>query len=63
MSRHERRKGLRNVKREDGPAARHDERVRLRAARDLATALAKAHGADSEIVEQARAAVAHTEPT
>lgn len=57
MSRHERRKGLRHIKHEDGGAARLDERHRLRAARDLATALAKSHGADSDDVEQARAAI------
>lgn len=57
MSRHERRKRLRDIKHEDGSSARRVERHRLRASRDLATALAKSRGADSDDVEAARAAI------
>ena len=56
LSRHERRKGLRDIKHQDGSSARRVERHRLRAARDLATALANSIGADSDDVEAARAA-------
>jgi len=61
MSRHERRKGLRHVKHEDGRAARSEERHRLRGARDLATALAKSNGAESDDVIDARRALTPAE--
>ncbi len=55
MSRHERRVGLRHIKHDDGRPARRAERRRLRAARNLATALATSGGADSDAVVEARA--------
>jgi RsiW-degrading membrane proteinase PrsW (M82 family) len=60
MSRHERRQGLRHIKKEDG-AAHRDERHRIRGARDLATALAKSSGAESDDVADARLALATAE--
>ncbi|MGI9577154.1 MAG: PrsW family intramembrane metalloprotease [Microthrixaceae bacterium] len=63
MSRHERRKELHDIAREDGRAARHDERVRLRAARDLANALAKSGGSETDDVRNARSEIAALEPT
>jgi hypothetical protein len=53
--------GLRHIKKEDGPAARSEERHRLRGARDLATALAKSSGAESEDVTNARLALSTTD--
>jgi RsiW-degrading membrane proteinase PrsW (M82 family) len=61
MSRHERRKGLRHLKHQDGKAARTEERHRLRGARDLATALAKSNGAESDDVIDARRALITTD--
>lgn len=57
MSRHERRQGLRDIKHDDGKAARTEERQRLRDTRDLATALARSNGADSDDVIEARRAL------